>query len=241
MSAGITLEDEEDAVIEIIEEMPPFIIRYGLGILLLIVISIFVLTSYIQYPEVVEVQIKVMTQVPPFKFVLPEGYHLQDLSIKNDSDVLEGQSICKITEIYSSEERIITTPITGKFYYLTEFNGNQESLLVYPINTSYIARAAIPERLISDIELGQNVAIELTSYPYREFGHVKGELEAIAPIAVEGFYMVDIHLSSGLSTTLDYKIEIPSELKGKAEITIEERSVLEKLLSGFFRSFEVEV
>lgn len=114
-------------------------------------------------------------------------------------------------------------------------------LSLRPNNSDLIARLLVPSRAAGLIEAGQAVKIQYDAFPYQRFGVFNGEVlevsrgvrtpnEIPVPVAInEAFYLVDIQLESQVITALGKNVLLKSGMQLKADIVLEERSLLEWL------------
>lgn len=80
------------------------------------------------------------------------------------------------------------------------------------------------------IKVGQSVNIKLDSYPYMEFGMLKGEVTSISllPAEKDRMYTIELSLPNGLVSFYNQTFDFTGELSGTAEIATDELSVLER-------------
>ena len=82
----------------------------------------------------------------------------------------------------------------------------------------------------TSLKIGQNVNLKFSSYPYLKYGMVKGIVSRVSSVPVHDYYPVEITLSFPLVSTSGEKIEFQQELKGTAEIIMEDRRLLDRIL-----------
>ncbi len=114
-------------------------------------------------------------------------------------------------------------------------------LSLRPNNSDLIARLLVPSRAAGLIETGQAVKIQYDAFPYQRFGVFNGEVlevsqgvrtpnEITVPVMIkEAFYLVDIKLESQTITAQGKDVLLKSGMQLKADIVLEERSLLEWL------------
>ncbi|MEX0287965.1 MAG: HlyD family efflux transporter periplasmic adaptor subunit [Flavobacteriaceae bacterium] len=114
-------------------------------------------------------------------------------------------------------------------------------LSLRPNNSKLIARLLVPSRAAGLIEAGQVVKIQYDAFPYQRFGVFNGEVLEISqgvrtpnempvPVAIkEAFYLVDIKLESQTITAQGKDVLLKPGMQLKADIVLEERSLLEWL------------
>lgn len=94
-----------------------------------------------------------------------------------------------------------------------------------------VGKLQIPVSGSGKIQIGQQVNIKVSGYPYLEYGVLKGIVRNISLVANDNFYAVEVDLPSGLSSTMNKEFEFNGELDGIAEIITENRSLAIRILS----------
>ena len=89
-------EPLSEDVQEIIERMPHWIVRYGLTLLLAILLMILALSWFIKYPDIIKAEITITTSPPPIDLVSRADGTLQ-LFVNENSTVEKGQIIACLT------------------------------------------------------------------------------------------------------------------------------------------------
>jgi len=130
----------------------------------------------------------------------------------------------------------IVSDIDGKVVFSELWTKNQnvyQNQLMFTIipkeNSAFIAKLKTPAQNSGKIKVGQTVNIKLESYPDNQFGIVQGQVESMALLPDEnGFYLVQVSLSSELVTSYNKKIVFKHEMKGNAEIITEDLRLFER-------------
>ncbi|MDO3627474.1 HlyD family secretion protein [Mucilaginibacter sp. BT774] len=109
-------------------------------------------------------------------------------------------------------------------------NTNQEVFYVNPGNEAFFGEMAIPQNSMGKVKEGQEVLIRLKSYPFEEYGMLKGKLSHIAEVP----YKDSVFLSK-----VDFKIRNASDMKrpihlkqgmtADAEIITQDATLLERI------------
>jgi hypothetical protein len=84
--------------------------------------------------------------------------------------------------------------------------------------------------LSASLKIGQNVNLKFSSYPYLKYGMVKGIVSGVSSLPVHDYYPVEITLSFPLVSTSGQEFKFQQELKGTAEISTEDRRLLDRIL-----------
>lgn len=82
-----------------------------------------------------------------------------------------------------------------------------------------------------NIAVGQPVFIQLTEFPYLEFGMLKGIVQS-KPLKPEGdFYLIEIAVSVDIRTAIGKAVVEQGELRGTAEVITNKRSLFSRIFS----------
>ena len=137
------------------------------------------------------------------------------------------------------QDYLLESPIDGIITFITVWTQKQnvqsgESLFVI-VPTDMSApkgKAFLPIQSSGKVKIGQKAHIRLSNYPEKEFGYVQGEIFAVSPVpTAEGNFIVEVSLPNGLETNYGKELPPDQELKGMADIILEDLSVLERLLA----------
>lgn len=136
---------------------------------------------------------------------------------------------------------VLRSSINGKVSFMQLWAENQtvnagESVfVVIPENESgYIGKLKASAFNSGKIKIGQEVNIRLANYPDREFGILKGLVQAISLTPdKEGNLLIDVSLPNALETSYKKQIHFQQEMSGTAEIVTEDLRLIERLLYQF--------
>ena len=142
-------------------------------------------------------------------------------------------------------KNLIMSPISGNVMYSQE-NLREQSviprrspifIIVPPDTTETIGKINLRIDGSGKVRPGQRVVVKLASYPFPEFGAMVGHVKwkARAPINEEEI-PIEVTFPDGLVTNSGEKIETSRELKGKAEIITENKSLIDWVIQGFRRN-----
>ena len=133
------------------------------------------------------------------------------------------------------QKYLIKSPVDGKAVFFKFWKENQyvtngeAVLMVVPPVQNYVAKAALPIDGAGKVKAGQKVLIKLSSYPFEEFGMIRGKVEAISTVALDTAYSMEIQLINGLITTTRKQIPSQPQLSGAAEVVTSDKNILERL------------
>jgi multidrug resistance efflux pump len=136
---------------------------------------------------------------------------------------------------------VLTAAIEGKISFLQLWAENQtvtagENVFsIIPTDQrGYIGKAKASAQNSGKIKIGQEVTIRLANFPEREFGIVKGRVNAISLTPdKDGNLLLDISLPQGLETSYHKKIAFRQEMGGTADIITQDLRLTERILYQF--------
>ena len=111
---------------------------------------------------------------------------------------------------------------------------------VFPNNRPY-AVAILPSEMSGKVKVGQDVNLKLDSFPYSEFGLIKGKVDRISLnfIGNRG-YLLYISLPNGLISTTGNSLFFAETVYAKAEIITEKRKLITKIYHKIYNIFHGE-
>ena len=148
--------------------------------------------------------------------------------------------------------KLITAPVAGQIsmpqiWRTHQFVAvSQEVLTIIPDGkqATRLGKAEMPPARIGKVETGYQVNIRLASYPYREYGQIKGEVKHISPVPENELYYIEVQFpdtslttNGDLLTTYGDTIRFKEEMAGIAEVVTERRSLLERVLDSILSYF----
>ncbi|CAH0335331.1 hypothetical protein FVB9288_00967 [Flavobacterium sp. CECT 9288] len=136
---------------------------------------------------------------------------------------------------------VLRSSINGKVSFLQLWAENQtvntgdNVFAIIPKNENgYIGKLRAPAQNSGKIKMGQTVNIRLANYPDREFGIIKGSINAISLTPdKEGNLLINASLPKGLETSYKKQISFQQEMSGTADIITEDLRLIERLLYQF--------
>lgn len=98
----------------------------------------------------------------------------------------------------------------------------------------------LPATGAGKVKTESRVIIKLDNYPYKEYGSVNGIVNTISLISKEqqiasnhiDSYLIDIRLPDELTTNYGKKLDFKYEIKGTADIIVNDRRLIERLFDN---------
>lgn len=139
------------------------------------------------------------------------------------------------------QEHFLRAPEAGVISFAYPVHENetvqQGAALFYiiPDKSNVIGNLKVSQANFGKVKVGQPVRIKLDGYNYQEYGIVNGIVNSISEIPVENFYLIQVSFPKGLSTSYRRSIPFKYGLTGSADIVLERRRLLDKLVIDNFR------
>lgn len=109
-------------------------------------------------------------------------------------------------------------------------NLNQDIFFVSSGNKSYFGEMPIPQSNLGKIKIGQKVLIKLRSYPYEEFGLLRGKIIYVSDVPQgDSAFLSKVELVSTEQTDMKKPIHLKPGLVADAEIITEDATMLQRL------------
>lgn len=144
---------------------------------------------------------------------------------------------------------ILKSPIVGKVTIFDIWNKFQNVTIgqtvftIVPNNLDeIIGRVTLPIQNSGKVKVGQRVIIKLANYPFQEWGSLKGTIANISEVPKQEediYYTLYIEME-GLKTSYGKQIEFKQEMRGSAEIVVEELSILQRIFYQLRKTFNRE-
>ncbi|MDJ0619038.1 MAG: HlyD family efflux transporter periplasmic adaptor subunit [Calothrix sp. MO_192.B10] len=175
---------------------------------------------------------------------------LTKIVVENDKRLAEVKSRIAQTEL-NVEYQELRAPVDGTIFDLQAYpgfvaNANQLELLKIVPKDTLIAEAFITNKDIGFVREGMKVDVRIDSFPFSEFGDIKGEVisvgsDALPPDETHQFYRfpAKVRLDSQQLNVKGRKISLQSGMSISANIKVrEERTVISLLTDQFTKQVE---
>jgi hypothetical protein len=241
------IELRSEKVRNIIGQIPPFLVRSGIGVIALVVVLVLVVCYFIPYSETIDGQIKIFSIPENEVFVSSKQGVVHFETDKSAID--KGDTIGYIQSVDTLIH--LVAGISGSLSLNAKQNESIDSgevlYAITPISISNIyGRIMLPYGYKARIRIGQQVRIELTGFSSNEYGVLQGVIGEIYPLPVSGanimtisdattpnperqFLKVDVYLSNGLITSSRKELPFIPEMQGTATVVLSKKRFLLKL------------
>lgn len=175
---------------------------------------------------------------------------LNKLIVENQKQI--DDTISKLSQSEQTlEYQILTAPVDGKVFDLKPTapgfvaNTTEPVLKIVPNDGQLVARVFITNKDIGFVNVGQDVDVRIDSFPYSEFGDVKGKLikvgsDALPPDEIYQFYRfpAEITLNQQEINISGKEIELQSGMSVSVNIKTRPRRVITFLTDLFIRKVD---
>jgi membrane fusion protein len=150
-------------------------------------------------------------------------------------------------EIGAKREQIVTSPITGTVTAVQGVQGqsvavNQPVLAIIPANTSLVGKLIAPSAAMGFLQIGQEVFIRYSAFPYQKFGSYRAKVVAFNEASIakssenasDSFYEITIELERQTVLAYGRQVKIKADMTIEADIIVEKRTLIEWIFEPFF-------
>lgn len=161
--------------------------------------------------------------------------------------VLKGDEIRELNGLINEFENwkskyVLLAPQTGAVIFagvLREnqlINTNEEVFFVIKsINAKYFAMAQIPQSQVRNVKTGQEVLIKLNSFPFQQYGLIRGKISSIAELPVRDSVFLSLIDFDLKNQQLAQPIQLKDGLTGDAEIVTRNVSLFSRMMKSMIK------
>jgi hypothetical protein len=221
---------------EVIGRPPHWLIQWGITMFFVILMLVLALSYFIDYPEIVTVPFTINTDAPPLPEIMKENSRLVSLQIK------EGALVHKYDTLFyyqgsTINKSAVLSPADGKIEFISPLNNGQlltkgqTLFFVVPQSGRCFAAAYVNEANEHRINPGQHVILDLDQYPKQQYGDLNGVLSYVSEMGgAKGVY-IKIALPAGTRSDIGKTIPLKSGLRGRAQVIINKRKLVYRLMN----------
>lgn len=138
------------------------------------------------------------------------------------------------------ENYVLRSPISGIVNLMGIWSqtqnvssGEQVFVVIPDKPEAPIGSALLPVSGAGKVKRGQKVEVRVNNFPDQEFGYLTGFIENVSEIPdKDNHYLVRINFPKGLITNYGRRLPISKQMIGSAEIIVESRRLLERIIFG---------
>lgn len=151
------------------------------------------------------------------------------IRLRENADVLQ-------SEIGNWEKKyLLTAPISGfvNLNYITKLGqfieAGKEAMMILPEEGEIVGQVALPIAGSGKVKPEQDVNIKLESFPFREYGMLRGKVRNISPFPRGDNYLIEVGLPEGLKTSHGETLDFRQNMLGVAEIITEDKRLFDRI------------
>lgn len=147
---------------------------------------------------------------------------------------------------------LLISPISGKVSFVQKWdegqfiNTGEHYLTVEPFEYQCtVGMVRIPQSGFGKVCIGQKVIVKLDGFPYTEYGMLLGTIGCLSSVPDESAngqdasqYTAIIEFPNGMETTYGKKLRMIQKMEGTAEIIVEDRRLIMRLLDPIVALFK---
>jgi hypothetical protein len=235
------MEKQSEQITEIVGEVPKWPVRWGMTLILFIVIFLITISYWVKYPSLITGEIIITSTPAPVNFISSLDCSIDSIFVTNNQLIESNQPILAVTNnaLETEKNLVLKSTTKGKILFTDIWRKNQiiktgdPIYSIVPVNNLMVfGKVVIDDSNFGRISIGQKVLIDINGYPSEEFGYVQGEIKSITPIIYNHKYLVEVVFDKNtLLTTFKKTIDYNNELSGQARIVLDERTLLSRIFN----------
>lgn len=179
------------------------------------------------------------------KSITDASFGQQETTSNTSSQLLGSLNALRSSIDKWKQTYLLTAPIDGRVSfgnitveqrYIRE--GEQLFTIVPPQTDVIVGRLTLPVEGSGKVKPGQRVILKLDSYPYHEFGTLKGLVVDKSLVPKDNMYSIRVSVptteTNNLRTSYGREIPFEQQLQGKAEIVTEDKAFIARIGDQIF-------
>ena len=232
-----TVHTEE--IQDIIGTPPRWLYRWGITVVLVIALLCILVSSAINYPEVIKTRLQILSTYQPDSIVCKDVERLTKILVRNDSWVTKGDSLALTTG--ATGILAIRADVSGKLSYAGIIHENEELapgervFVITAKNTGFYGRMIIPGNEVHKVIPGQNVLVKLRDAEEGKPGLTGIIKYVVNDPAKNGDYLAEVDFSDPKNTHTTNQLSVRNETMADAEIIIAKATLLHRLVQSLIK------
>ena len=170
-----------------------------------------------------------------------ELIELKRTSLELNNNLSQAISTLK-SEIEAWKQRfVVTTPRPGRVAFVAPLQegqavkAGQDLFYILSEGSGFKGEMYVGQQNFGKLKVGQEVIVKLPSYPFQEFGTLRGRVVTIAEFSRDSTFLVNVQFPHGLRTSSRRQIRFRNGMTATGEIVTDERRILERVFMEFLR------
>jgi hypothetical protein len=219
-----------EEVQEVLNRTPTWIERSGNILLLTLLVLGLTITSFIRYPDIVQIGAEIMPGEMPIIVSVPNGFYCNGISMPDSAQpgqvILSGSDLAgKTIEVKVPVGGRVTPLVvlkTGQYY-----EANIPLLSITPPNAEPKVRAFIPEAMYNRVALEQKILVKYNNGHHTIMKPLRGVVSRKSVQPVEGYYEVGVDLDDNIADNIVHPQPVA------AMLVFEEKRLVERIFRIF--------
>ena len=236
------IELRSESVQEILGYVPHWMVRWGNTIVFVLVIGLFLISYYVQYPDKITSKIILDTEIPSDVVYASTSGKLSELNVADGDKVEKGTLLANI-EAKDGQNEVLKSSMEGHVYFVDFWKNelpivkNDMIFRIIPLNNDgFVGKIQISARQSGKIKKGQNVRIRWSIANEVESSPISATIDKLAQVPDKiGNINIQVRLpKEKMNRQNPYK---PGHI-GTAEIITEDVRLIERFLGKLVELFE---
>jgi len=234
------LESRSTEMEEIVGNIPSWVIRWGITVLLIVAVLGLTISSFIKYPDTLNARVVMEAVNQPGKITITrnDADQIFRYYVKDGNKVKPGDTLLTLTDKKTGLVHPTITPMSGIIYITNgsnEKNILQDIMWVVPQVSTAKIKINYGNKGAGNVKVGQAVKIELDDFPQSEYGFVQGYISSILPIQENGEHIAYIKLNGSKIITSENKtIPVLPIMQGSGEILLNNKSIFRRIFGSIY-------
>jgi hypothetical protein len=228
-----SITDEE--LSEVLGTPPSILVRYGNGLLLLLIFILAGLTVIIHYPDYITGAATLQARSAALIQSPPHAGKLGTLFVKNGESVYKGQPLCTIIHERAAADTVkATAGGVVEFQRLLHSNDPIDAAatlyFIRDPQEHYKVEIQAPLARSGSIRPGQTVYISFEQFPAQEYGEIEARIlsNPVAHASNKEWVIMEASLLNGLRSTNGRRLAITSQATGQASVILSKKPLITK-------------
>ena len=221
---------------EIIYAPPPWLVRWGVGLFVLLLSSFISLSVLIRYPDTIETEINIYESGTVSVSAASIDGKVVLLAVRDSQKVKAGEAMLYLQKRGVSKQIDTVFALqTGVAHIMGILQNGQlvkkGRLLFYITNKGdgqYYGELSVPQTYMRQLKKNQQVLIKLKAYAVEEFGVLTGIVDSISRRPVNGHYFT---ARVRLTKPTNRKINLVAGMDANAMVITGEKTLMDRIIS----------
>jgi hypothetical protein len=181
---------------DIIGKPPVWLYRWGISLVLSVVLVCIGISSFITYPEVVKTQLKIRSVYSPAVVSCPDSVRIFKILIPNDHEIVKDQYLAELEgakgmiRIKASQDGKLT--YAGIIHENMWLKPNQPIFYISRGSSDFYGEMVIPKNSINKVKAGKKVLIELNGFSDEGHKTLRGTIRYITDDLNNGGHIAEV-------------------------------------------------